>query len=110
MEQILLPATSSLLPPLLFEPALSVEKIGRAPHPPLLSIAFTSLVCTTVYITATIAIVAIFTAGIALCPRHVINIGSWGVTGPERVVTRGNLQKSQPEKVWSRCSLVGEQE
>ena len=72
---ILIPATSSLLPPLLFEPALSVEKIGRAPHPPLLIIAFTSLICTTVYITATIAIVAIFTAGIALCPQNVINDG-----------------------------------
>ena len=83
-EQKLVPATSSLLPPLLFESPLSLLKIRGASHPPLLNnIAFTSLVFfTTVYITATIAI---FTAGIALRPYHVINIRRWRVTGPEKL-------------------------
>ena len=106
LVQILVPATSSLLPPLLFESPLGVEKIRRAPQPPLLSIAFTSLICTTLYITATIAIVAIFTAGIAaLCPCHLIHIGCWGVTGPERVVTevvcrKAHLRRSGADVVW----------
>ena len=81
----LIPGTSPLLPSLLFEsPSLSVKKIWRAPHPSLLSVAFThSLVyCTTLYITATIAI-AIFAEGIALCPCHFISIGYWRETGPE---------------------------
>ena len=74
-KSLYVPATSPLLHPLFSKPPLRVEKIRRAPHPPLLSVAFTSLICTTVYITATIAIVAIFTAGIALCPQNVINDG-----------------------------------
>ena len=107
LKQILVPATSSLLPSLLLEsPLCGVEKIGGAPHPPLLGIAFTSLICTTVYITATIAIVAIFTEGIALCPCHVINIGCWGVTGPERVLSQevvhrnAHLRRSGADVVW----------
>ena len=74
-ENIVVPATSPLLHPLFSKPPLRVEKIRRAPHPPLLNIGFTSLHLIVYYITATIAIVAIFTAGIALCPQNVINDG-----------------------------------
>ena len=81
--KLLLPATSPLLPPLLPESPVLMEKIWRAPHSPLL-LVFTSLLLdlTVYYITATV--VAIFTAGVAWCPC-VNDSGCWRVARPGRL-------------------------